>query len=100
MATAELALAETDWPRFRALLAEAAAHDGWRLRDGSSPSALGGSLDREGGAHVAYKQWRWSHPREERATLYVVAPNGAGSPAAEALLDRLRAEWPVAVRSG
>ena len=96
MVTAELTLAETDWPRFRALLAETAAHDGWLWRDGSGPSALGGSLDREGGAHVAYKQWRWAHPREERATLYVVAPQGgAGWPAAEALLGRLTAEWPL-----
>jgi hypothetical protein len=98
VATAELALAEPDWPRFRSLLADVAAEGGWALRDGSQSSALGGSLS---GDHtqVAYKQWAWATPPETRATLYVVAARGGEGwrGAVEALFRRLAHEWPGAL---
>ncbi len=99
VATAELSLSETDWPRFRSVLADFAVRGGWAMSDCPQPRALGGSLWRDGGAHVAYKQWRWPHRREERATLYVVAPKDADHwrPVTAALFRRLDREWPGAL---
>lgn len=103
VATAELSLSETDWPRFRSVLADFAVRGGWAMNDCPQPRSLGGSLWRPGadggGAHVAYKQWRWPHRREERATLYVVAPpdEGAWRPVTAALFRRLDQEWPGAL---
>lgn len=96
---AQLALSEADWPRLRRLLAEVAARDDWTLRDCPHPHALGGSLTRPDGAHVAYKQWTWTQPPEPVATVYVVGPEDAEGwrAAVEALLRRLAEEWPGAL---
>lgn len=98
MAVASLDLAEPDWPRLRAVLADAAREDGWRLADCPHPHALGGGLSRDG-AQVGYKQWAWTSPPEPRATFYVVAPRGDDGwrAAAEALFRRLEREWPGAL---
>jgi hypothetical protein len=98
VATAQLALAEPDWPRFRSVLADVARQGGWSLRDGSQSSALGGSLSGDD-TQVAYKQWAWADPPETRATLYVVAAGGGEGwrGAVEALFHRLAREWPGAL---
>jgi hypothetical protein len=96
VATARLPLAETDWPRFHRLLAQAAAHHGWTWRDCPQTNALGGSLRRPDGTQVSYKQWAWANPPERCLTLYVVAPiasQGWRAPV-EALLGRLQRAWP------
>lgn len=98
MATVQLPLAAPDWPRFRAVLADA-AHDGWAVHDASHAFALAGGLSHAAGAHIGFKQWAWTCPPEPVVTLYVVAPRGeeAWRPAAVALLRRFAETWPGAV---
>lgn len=96
---AKLRMEPKDWPRLHAVLTEAAATDGWSMRDYRRPKSYGAGLCQEAGTNVTFQQWIWNDPPDTSITIRVTAPQGGAGwkPPTDKLLARLAAEWPGAL---